>query len=122
MRSEPSPVFSASVSSRCRRMTVRLGYAVGHVLNDLTASVWFTYTLVFFHAGIGLSSSLAGLIMLIGQVVDGLSTPVVGLLSDLGLRKSSRASNTNENLEYSHLAEVNSGQILLKFGVARLCT
>lgn len=33
----------------------RLSYSVGHVLNDLTASVWFTYMLIYFQdvAGFG---------------------------------------------------------------------
>ncbi|VDP45706.1 unnamed protein product [Schistosoma curassoni] len=61
---------------------LRLSYAVGHVLNDLCASVWFTYTLVFFKFGIGIPTSMAGLIILVGQLVDGLMTPVIGLLSD----------------------------------------
>ncbi|XP_018651700.1 hypothetical protein Smp_149880 [Schistosoma mansoni] len=61
---------------------LRLSYAIGHVLNDLCASVWFTYTLVFFKFGIGIPTSMAGLIILVGQLVDGLMTPVIGLLSD----------------------------------------
>lgn len=68
---------------------LRLSYAVGHVLNDLCASVWFTYTLVFFKFGIGIPTSMAGLIILVGQLVDGLMTPVIGLLSD---RFSSQSS------------------------------
>ena len=27
----------------------KLGYGLGHVLNDLCASMWFTYLLLFFH-------------------------------------------------------------------------
>ncbi len=27
----------------------RLAYGLGHVLNDLCASMWFSYLLVFFH-------------------------------------------------------------------------
>ncbi|CAH8571474.1 unnamed protein product [Schistosoma bovis] len=68
---------------------LRLSYAIGHVLNDLCASVWFTYTLVFFKFGIGIPTSMAGLIILVGQLVDGLMTPVIGLLSD---RFSSQSS------------------------------
>ncbi|CAH8854007.1 unnamed protein product [Trichobilharzia szidati] len=61
---------------------VRFSYAIGHVLNDLCASVWFTYTLVFFKFGIGIPTSMAGLIVLVGQVVDGLVTPLIGVFSD----------------------------------------
>ncbi|VDP74807.1 unnamed protein product [Echinostoma caproni] len=61
---------------------VRLGYAIGHVLNDLCASVWFTYTLVYFKFGVGVPTVLAGTVVLLGQVADGLATPLVGFFSD----------------------------------------
>lgn len=38
----------------------RLSYAVGHFLNDLCASMWFTYLLVFYHSVLGFQSSYAG--------------------------------------------------------------
>ncbi|CAH8532306.1 unnamed protein product [Dicrocoelium dendriticum] len=60
----------------------RLAYSVGHVLNDLCASVWFTYTLVFFKFGVNIPTSLAGTIVLLGQVADGLATLFVGYFSD----------------------------------------
>ena len=31
------------------RFLVQLGYGLGHVLNDLCASMWFTYLLLFYH-------------------------------------------------------------------------
>lgn len=62
----------------------RFGYAMGHVLNDLCASMWFTYALLFYTAVIGVSHTVAGVIMIIGQVADACATPVVGLLSDQG--------------------------------------
>ncbi|TPP66373.1 Major facilitator superfamily domain-containing protein 12 [Fasciola gigantica] len=61
---------------------VRFGYATGHVLNDLCASVWFTYTLVYFKFGVGVPTVLAGTVVLLGQVADGLATPLVGFFSD----------------------------------------
>lgn len=39
------------VLSNCQR----LSYGVGHVLNDLTASMWFSYMLVFLHQ-VGITS------------------------------------------------------------------
>ena len=60
----------------------RLGYGTGHVLNDMCASMWFTYMLLFFHNVIQLSNTNAGLIVLIGQIADGISTVLVGVLSD----------------------------------------
>jgi Na+/melibiose symporter-like transporter len=57
-------------------------YAVGHVLNDLSAACWFTYLLVYLQDVRGLSSSQAGAVLLAGQLADGLATPLVGILSD----------------------------------------
>lgn len=86
----------------------RLAYAVGHVLNDLCASIWFTYTLVFFQAGIQLPASLAGIIMLIGQVADAVATPIVGLGSD---HSENEASNQNCPVA----AETNSNRTRRRF-------
>ncbi|XP_061172496.1 major facilitator superfamily domain-containing protein 12-like isoform X1 [Saccostrea echinata] len=76
-------------------LTQRLGYSVGHVLNDLTASVWFSYLIVYFHQVMNFNNNLAGYLMLIGQVSDALFTPFIGYESDntrgfcrLGKRKS----------------------------------
>lgn len=60
----------------------KLGYGLGHVLNDLCASVWFTYALVFYNVIIGLTNIDSGLLLLIGQIADGIATPIVGILSD----------------------------------------
>ena len=61
---------------------LRLAYGVGHVLNDICASMWFTYLLVFFHLVLKFDSFTSGIILLVGQVADGLSTPFVGFQSD----------------------------------------
>ncbi|XP_078315896.1 major facilitator superfamily domain-containing protein 12-like [Crassostrea virginica] len=76
-------------------LTQRLGFSIGHVLNDLTASVWFSYLIVYFHQVMNFNNNLAGYLMLIGQVSDALFTPFIGYESDrsrgfcgLGRRKS----------------------------------
>lgn len=46
----------------------RFSYGVGHVLNDLCASMWFTYLLIFYHKVLGLNNIMAGNLLLIGQV------------------------------------------------------
>lgn len=61
---------------------VRLCYGVGHVMNDLCASMWFTHLLVFYQKVVQLSAIGAGVLLLIGQIVDGLATPLVGIESD----------------------------------------
>lgn len=58
---------------------IRLSFSVGHVLNDLCASMWFTYLLVFFHLVLQFDNSLSGIVLLIGQIADGVATPFVGL-------------------------------------------
>ncbi|KAG8126845.1 hypothetical protein E2320_021915 [Naja naja] len=60
----------------------RLSYSVGHFLNDLCASMWFTYLLVYFHSVLGYSTQHAGVLLLAGQVADGICTPLVGYEAD----------------------------------------
>ncbi|XP_045494388.1 major facilitator superfamily domain-containing protein 12-like [Colias croceus] len=69
--------FDISTSLR-----LQLGYGIGHILNDVCASLWFTYFLVFFHLVLEFTASQAGYLMLIGQVVDAVSTPFIGYHSD----------------------------------------
>ncbi|CAH0405473.1 unnamed protein product [Chilo suppressalis] len=63
-------------------LKLQLGYGIGHILNDVCASLWFTYFLVFFHLVLEFSASQAGNLMLIGQIVDAVSTPFIGFHSD----------------------------------------
>lgn len=44
--------------------------------------MWFTYLMIFLEKVLRMHSFRAGLLMLIGQVTDAISTPLVGLLSD----------------------------------------
>lgn len=60
-----------------------LCYSIGHVQNDICASMWFTYLVIFFQTVLQWPRTVAGIIMLIGQVADALSTPFVGLQADL---------------------------------------
>ena len=59
-------------------------YAVGHVLNDMCASCWFTYLLVYLQKtpDIALHSGEAAGVLLAGQVADAIATPLVGVFSD----------------------------------------
>ncbi|KAK2843975.1 hypothetical protein Q5P01_010634 [Channa striata] len=60
----------------------RLCYAVGHFLNDLCASMWFTYLLVFYHSVLGFQNTNAGVLLLVGQIADAVCTPLIGYESD----------------------------------------
>jgi Na+/melibiose symporter-like transporter len=64
--------------------SLKLGYGTGHMLNDLCASMWFTYLLIYFHRVLGFSNSYAGIVMVVGQVSDGSATIVIGYLQDKG--------------------------------------
>jgi Na+/melibiose symporter-like transporter len=45
----------------------KLSYGVGHVLNDLCASMWFSYLLIYLHRVLLFNDSLAGYMMLLGE-------------------------------------------------------
>lgn len=71
----------------------KAAYGFGHVFNDLCASMWFTYLLLFFHSVLRIDNTYAGIILLIGQVADAAATPIIGFLCDktrsrYGRRKS----------------------------------
>ena len=60
----------------------KFAYSVGHVLNDLTASMWFTYMIIYFHQVKNFNNALAGDLVLIGQISDAVFTPFIGYESD----------------------------------------
>jgi Na+/melibiose symporter-like transporter len=45
-----------------------LAYSIGHFLNDLCASMWFTYLMIYLEKVVKMLSYQAGLLMLLGQV------------------------------------------------------
>jgi len=59
-----------------------IGYGLGHVFNDVCASMWFTYLLLFFQKVLTFNRTNSGLLMLVGQLADGISTTLVGLLAE----------------------------------------
>lgn len=54
-----------------RRLTLtqRTAYGVGHILNDICAAMWFSYTLLFFQVILGMPPALAGTMLLIGELI-----------------------------------------------------
>ncbi|KJH43976.1 transporter, major facilitator family protein [Dictyocaulus viviparus] len=62
-----------------------LQLSIGHFYNDLCASMWFTYLMIYLEKVLRIRSSSAGFMMLIGQVTDAISTPLVGIASDSSL-------------------------------------
>ena len=64
------------------RTRTKYGYGTGHIINDMASSLWFTYLLVFYQNVIQLHPTNAGLILLVGQIADGIATLLVGFFSD----------------------------------------
>ena len=60
----------------------QLAYAVGHFFNDLTAAGWFFYMTFYLNYIVGLDDDQTGKVILAGQFSDGITTPIVGALSD----------------------------------------
>ena len=62
--------------------SVKLAYGTGHILNDLCASMWFTYLLLFFEKVLLFDSINSGVVLTTGQIADGIATLLVGYFSD----------------------------------------
>ena len=86
--------------------STKFSYGVGHVLNDLTASMWFSYLLIYLHRIVNFDNAISGYMMLLGldylnsyiyiykftdnqitfrklgQISDAISTVFVGFESD----------------------------------------
>ena len=52
----------------------KLGYGLGHVFNDLSVAMWSTYTLLFYSKVLHFDNKSAGVVMLVGQVTDGIAS------------------------------------------------
>lgn len=59
----------------------KVGYGFGHVFNDLCATVWFSYMLLFLKYVLVMPLE-AGSYMMLGQVTDALFSAVVGVMTD----------------------------------------
>lgn len=59
----------------------KVGYGLGHVHNDLCATVWFSYTLLYLKDVLMMPGE-AGSFMTIGQIADAIFTALIGFLSD----------------------------------------
>ena len=63
----------------------KVGYAFGHACNDIFLAIVYTYAMFFYQNVIHIGKSNVGMIYFIGQVADAVSSPIVGILSDLDL-------------------------------------
>lgn len=91
---EPDPALSPSVLSTSTiqsttdqtmstlSLMTKIGFGLGHIFNDLCAGVWFSYTLLFMQGALQIPGTVAGGLMMLGQVGDAICTPIVGCLVD----------------------------------------
>lgn len=45
----------------------KAAYGVGHVLNDICAALWFSYTLLFMQLVLKIPATTSGALLLVGQ-------------------------------------------------------
>lgn len=64
------------------RFFQKLGYAFGHVFNDLCAGIWYSYTLLFMKGVQLIPGPQAGAMVMLGQVGDAIATPIIGRMID----------------------------------------
>uniref|UniRef100_A0A8D0HKE1 Major facilitator superfamily domain containing 12 n=1 Tax=Sphenodon punctatus TaxID=8508 RepID=A0A8D0HKE1_SPHPU len=76
------PAAAAARPPTALPLRARLAFSCGHFLNDLCASLWFTYLLLYVHGVLGYSSRRAGALLLLGQLADGVCTPLLGYEAD----------------------------------------
>jgi Na+/melibiose symporter-like transporter len=71
-------------------------YGVGHFINDLVVACWFNF-LLFFLKRVA-ETPVASYVLFIGQVTDGLTTPLVGFFSDKCSTRFGRSVIKKENV------------------------
>lgn len=60
----------------------RIACKTGHILNNLTSSVWYSYALLYFQDVVGLSATTAGMIFCISQIIMAASSLVISFGHD----------------------------------------
>ena len=77
----PTP-SEESKSRETLNITTKVGYGAGNVFNDMMQVYGLGYILIFLQVVVGLQEFNAGLVVLFGQISDGLSTALIGLVID----------------------------------------
>lgn len=76
---------AASVTSKpARRLPFlrKLAYGVGHVFNDMSSCMWFTYLIIFFQRVVKFNDISAGLLFLVGEIANAVTTSIIGFVCD----------------------------------------
>lgn len=62
------PTFIISDCKSRFSVRLQLAFGVGHVLNDICSSIWFSYLLIYLNLVLEFDSWQAGFLLLVGQV------------------------------------------------------
>lgn len=47
----------------------KVAYGFGHVFNDITSTIWFSYTMVYMQDVVGMSPAMAGFLLFFGLYI-----------------------------------------------------
>ena len=64
----------------------KIGFAMGHILQDLCDAIWFNYFVFFVVKVLKYGNVFAGVLILIGQVTNVLSSIIFSFVSDKDLK------------------------------------
>lgn len=56
-----------------------IGFGFGHIFNDMCASMWFSYLIIYLNKIVLLNNYKCGVIIFIGQFCDAIATPIIGI-------------------------------------------
>ncbi|CAH8551826.1 unnamed protein product [Schistosoma rodhaini] len=76
----------------------KIAYGTGQMLKDLVAGVISIFYIIFYEGCISLSSSQVGGLILCGQIVNGLATPLIGYLSDRSLGSTEKSTADHQSI------------------------
>ena len=77
--------MASEVSANHLDNKTKIGYAAGHIFNDIAASLRTSYSLIFYQNVLKIDKYYVGIIYLIGQFADGFTSPLVGYISDIDM-------------------------------------
>ncbi|CAH8563553.1 unnamed protein product [Schistosoma rodhaini] len=76
----------------------KIAYGTGQMLKDLVVGFIFVFYIIFYEGCISLSSSQVGALLLCGQIVNGLATPLIGYLSDRSLGSTEKSTADHQSI------------------------
>ncbi|XKL66253.1 hypothetical protein PGB90_009673 [Kerria lacca] len=60
----------------------KFSFGLGHVINDVSSALWFSYALIFLQIIVNLQPTVSASLFFVGQLVDSVATPFIGVLID----------------------------------------